>query len=63
MRNVSEVNMKKEFVLTVERKKEKKKKYMPKAQYKQLLATCVSNLQNDFSSHQSNAHQQRVYKL
>ena len=26
---------------------------MPKAQYKELLATCLSNLQKGFSSHQS----------
>ena len=45
------------------KKKEKKKKDMPKAQYKELLATCKSNFQKGFSSHQSNDHQQKVYKL
>ena len=36
---------------------------MPKAQYKELLAICKSNVQKGFSSHQSNDHQQKVYKL
>ena len=35
---------------------------MPKAQYKELLATYKSNFQKGFSSHQSNDHQQKVYK-
>ena len=36
---------------------------MPKAQYKELLATCKSNLLKGLSSLQSNDHQQKIYKL
>ena len=45
------------------KKKGKEKKDMHKVQNKELLATCKSNLQKGLNSHQSNDHQQKVYKL
>ena len=36
---------------------------MRKAQYKELLDACKSHLLKGFTAHQSNDHQQKVYKL
>ena len=44
------------------KKKEKKKKDMPKAQYKELLATRKFQFKK-FSAHTSHDHQQKFYKL
>ena len=44
------------------KKKEKKKKDMPKAQYKELLATCKCQFKK-VSAHTSHDHQQKVCKL
>ena len=44
------------------KKKEKKKKDMPNAQYKELLDTCKFKFKK-VSAHTSHDHQQKVYKL
>ena len=54
--------MKREVVLTLYQKKEKKKKDMLKAQYKELLATCKFKFKK-VSAHTSHDHQQKDYKL
>ena len=53
--------MKREVVLTLYQKKEKKKD-MLKAQYKELLATCKFKFKK-VSAHTSHDHQQKVYKV
>ena len=44
------------------KKKEMKTKDMPKAHYKELLATCKFQFKK-ISAHTSHDHQQKVYKL